>query len=462
MTADANSDQPKVTQRTILLGVTGSIAAYKACELVRQLQKTATPDTRIKVVMTKHGAEFVTPATFKALTGEPVAINLVDEPNAPVHHISLAKEASILVIAPATANILNKIANGVADDLLTTTVLSAWSPSTGIPLVIAPAMNAQMWRNPATQDALQTLSARGAIIVQPETGYLACGDSDEGRLANVEKIAAAILDELSVGSDLVGKNLLVNAGPTREYLDPVRFISSPSSGLTGYLVAYEAARRGASVTLVSGPVSLPLPKHKNISLVQVTSALEMLDACQAPFSVADAAVFTAAVADFRPQERFQQKIKKHTAETQISLVANPDIVATLTANHSAYNHLNKPSANLPYIVAFAAETENIIDNAHAKLLSKKADLIVANDVSVPGLGFASKQNKVWFVSASDKNNTKHKTIDDEQIKDLSNSASVKVSVSQTNIVQKTELARIIVNKIVKALSAKATAKGTDA
>jgi phosphopantothenoylcysteine decarboxylase/phosphopantothenate--cysteine ligase len=414
---------------TVLLGITGCIAAYKACELLRALQKAG---ANVKVVMTEHATEFVTPATFKALSGNEVAVNLISDPAEPIHHISLAQEANVFVIAPATANVINKLAAGVADDLLTTVALA-----TQAPLIIAPAMNTHMWRNEATQKSLATLRARGVQIIEPTAGELACGDVGEGRLADTDTIAAATLAELSRSRDLVGRKLLVTAGATREYLDPVRFISSPASGLTGYLIAEEAARRGAEVTLVSGPTTLPDPF--GVQTIRITSAQEMLQACQEPFQKCDTAIFTAAVADFRPKEYQSTKIKKqdtlecHPAldagssravqqkeemavgdqqdEQTIILIQNPDIIATLAAKKE-----NR------YIIGFAAETNNIIDYAKTKLQTKNADMIVANDVSDPTLGFASKSNKVWFITED--------------------------STQETETITKKELANLILDKLV--------------
>jgi phosphopantothenoylcysteine decarboxylase/phosphopantothenate--cysteine ligase len=359
------------------------VAAYKSCELLRALQKA---DVRVKVVMTAHAAEFVTPTTFKALTREPVALDLFDDPSAPIHHISLAQEADVFLIAPATANVINKLAQGVADDLLTTTALA-----TEAPLIIAPAMNVHMWRDEVTRASIATLKARGVQVIEPTAGYLACGDEGEGRLAEVASILAPTLQELTRSRDLNAMRILVTAGPTREPLDPVRYLTSPSSGLTGYAIAQEAARRGAQVTLVSGPTNLPDPF--GVKTVRVTTAQQMLDAASAAFTGTHTAIFTAAVADFRPQDVATHKIKKDrdldaSGTLTLTLMQNPDILATLAAHK-----------NETYVVGFAAETEDILKAAQRKLVTKNADLIVANDVSQPGLGFGSSHNKVWFVTA---------------------------------------------------------------
>ncbi len=370
--------------KTVLVGITGCIAAYKACYIVRGLQKAG---CRVKVVMTEHATHFVGSTTFRALTHEEVAVDLFDNPSDPIHHISLAKECDLFVIAPATGNVCAKIANGLADDLLTTTTLA-----TKAPLVIAPAMNDGMWEDEKTQANISKLEDLGIRIVAPGYGHLACGGAPaKGRMEEPEVIVEAVLDELSRMRDLEGKRVLVTAGPTREYLDPVRFVSNPSSGKTGFAIAAEAAARGAQVTLVSGPVSLGDPA--GVDVVRVTSALEMLEACEAVYPSADAAIFTAAVSDWRPAEYSPEKIKsgketKQAGEKQVSFVANPDIAATLGATKRAGQ----------VQVVYAAETENVLASAHGKLERKNADLCVANDVSGER-GFASADNEVWFVTA---------------------------------------------------------------
>lgn len=369
--------------KTVLVGVTGCIAAYKSCYIVRGLQKAG---LRVKVVMTEHGTHFVGPTTFRGLTNEEVAVDLFDNPSDPIHHISLAKECDLFVIAPATANVCAKIARGVADDLLTTTALA-----TDAPLVIAPAMNDGMWEDAATQENIAMLEARGVRIVSPASGHLACGTEGKGRMEEPEAIVAAVLDELSRARDLEGKSFLVTAGPTREYLDPVRFISNPSSGKTGFAIAQEAAARGAHVTLVTGPVALGDPK--GVDVVRVTSALEMLEACEAVYDSCDAAVFSAAVSDWRASSVSPVKIKSGkecaaAGEKSVSFVANPDIAAKLGSRKRA-GQIN---------VVFAAETNDVLLNARGKLSRKHADLCVANDVSGK-LGFASDDNEVWFVAA---------------------------------------------------------------
>ncbi len=362
---------------TVVLGVTGCIAAYKACELARALMRAG---CRVKVVMTEAATHFVGPATFSALTGEPVAVSLWDDPaSARVFHVSLAQEADVLVVAPATANVIAKVACGRADDLLTTVALA-----TQAPIVVAPAMNTHMWRAEATSRNIATLRDRGTVIVEPVEGDLACGDVGEGRLAEVDAIAQAVLAEARRSRELAGVTVLVTAGPTREAIDSVRFISNASSGKTGYAVAEEAARRGAAVTLVSGPTTLPDPF--GVRTVRVTTALEMRAAVGDAYEASDVVVATAAVSDFRPAEAAGFKIKKDGAPDTISLARSPDILAELGARKGDR-----------MLVGFAAETSDLLEHARAKLADKNLDLVVANDVSAEGLGFGSDSNRVTFV-----------------------------------------------------------------
>ena len=379
-----------IAGRTVLVGVTGCIAAYKACEIVRLLQKAGVD---VKVCMTPNATEFVGPATFRALTGNEVAVELFDSAEAPIHHISLAREADAVLVAPCTADVMAKLAYGIADDLLTTTVLAATCP-----LVIAPAMNTNMWENPKTRESLERLEADGAVVVGPESGYLSCGDSGTGRLAGVERIADAVLVELERSRSMEGMKVLVTSGPTHEPIDPVRFLGNRSSGITGAAVASEAAARGAEVVLVTGPVSLRDPV--GVRTVHVETAQQMLEAAEAEFGSCDAAVFAAAVSDFRPANPCSGKIKKADLDSgasafepndaggfDLELVRNPDILKTLAASKGGI-----------YVVGFAAETGDAVGYAKDKLESKNADLIVANDVSDPLLGFGTDDNRVWFVT----------------------------------------------------------------
>ena len=364
----------------IVLGVTGCIAAYKACELARALMRES---CRVKVVMTEAATEFVGPTTFRALTGEEVAVGLWDEADARVHHISLAEEADVFVVAPATANTLAKLAAGRADDLLSTSALA-----TEAPMVLAPAMNVHMWRAEPTRESVATLRARGAVIVEPEVGELACGDVGEGRLASLDIIVEAVLAEVGRARDLLGVRVLVTAGGTQEPIDPVRYIGNRSSGKTGYAIAEEAARRGADVTLVSGPTTLPDPF--GVSTLPVQTAAEMLDAVIGAYGETDVVVGSAAVSDFRPITAAPHKQKKDTAPLTLELERTVDILAHLGADKGGR-----------LLVGFAAETRDVVEAAKGKLATKGLDLVVANDVSSPELGFGTDANRVWLVSAND-------------------------------------------------------------
>lgn len=368
----------------VLLGVTGCIAAYKSCEILRGLQKRG---VRVKVVMTEHATHFVDPTTFRALTHEPVAVGLFDEPGDPIHHISLAEECDLFLIAPCTANVAAKIAIGIADDLLTTTALA-----TTAPLMIAPAMNVHMYEAEATQENFATLRARGVRIVDADEGYLACGDVGRGRLADVDAIVAAALDALDgrpqrAAGDMEGVRVLVTAGPTVEPIDAVRFISNRSSGKMGYAIARAAQRRGAVVDLVSGPVALEAPA--GVNCVPVETAASMHEAAAAAFPQADIAIFAAAVADVRPAQSFERKLKKGLDDMELStieLVENVDILKTLAATKRADQ----------CVVGFAAETDDLLAHAQTKLFSKRADLIVANEVA-GGKVFGADVNEAYLV-----------------------------------------------------------------
>lgn len=367
----------------VLLGVTGCIAAYKSCEILRGLQKAG---VRVKVVMTKNACEFVGPTTFRALTHEPVAIDTFgDGPGDPIHHVSLAEECDLFLIAPCTANVLAKMAAGIADDLLSTTALACTAP-----IVVAPAMNVHMYEAVATQHNIQVLASRGVHFIEPGEGYLACGDVGRGRLADPADIVASVLHMLEREKDLEGRHVVVTAGPTVEPIDAVRFISNPSTGKMGFAIAEAAVERGAEVTLVTGPVSLvDVPGAK---MVRVGTACEMKAAVDEAFPSADIAIFSAAVSDFRPCTVSDRKLKKGAddeALAHVELVENPDILASCGA----------AKREGQVVVGFAAETNDVIGNARSKLSRKKADFIVANDVS-SGRGFGTDSDEVAFVSAS--------------------------------------------------------------
>ena len=369
-----------MSQKTVVLGVTACIGAYKACYIVRGLQKAG---LRVRVVMTEHATELVGPKTFEALTHEPVFVGMFDpETEDSIPHITLANEADLMIIAPCTANTLAKLANGIADDLLTSAALAMHCP-----MLIAPAANVHMYEDPSTQANLATVRERGWTIVEGGEGYLACGDEGYGRLAEPDAIVAAALEILEVKPDLAGTKLLITAGPTREAIDPVRFITNYSSGKTGYALAEAARDRGAHVTLVAGPTALEDPTGMDV--VHVTSAQEMFNACEAVFPSTDIAIFSAAVSDARPKIVANHKLKKgidDAALTTIELVENPDILATLAAQKLGQ-----------VVIGYAAETNDVIANARKKLEKKHADLIVANEVS-PHKGFGTENNTLIFVT----------------------------------------------------------------
>ena len=370
--------------KTVLVGVTGCVAAYKACEIVRGFQKAG---FSVKVVMTENATQFINPGQFRALTREPVAVGTFDDaPGDPIHHISLSKEADVFVIAPCTANVCGKIANGIADDLLTTTAMA-----TTAPLVVAPAMNVNMYESSAFQSNLATLKSRGVHIVEADSGYLACGDVGKGRLAEPQAIVSAVLELLDVKRDLEGKQVVITAGPTEEPIDAVRYITNPSSGKTGFAIAEAAAERGADVTLVTGPVTLDDPE--GVEVVRVRTACEMLEAVDRQFDACDMAVFTAAVSDYRPSTAFDRKLKKGSDDAALKtleLIENPDILATMGSK-------KKPGQ---LVIGFAAETESVVENARKKLSKKNADYIVGNIVSRTQ-GFGTDENTIVIVSEND-------------------------------------------------------------
>lgn len=368
-------------QKTVLVCVTGCIAAYKSCEIVRLLQKQG---IRVKVLMTEHATQFVGPTTFRALTHEKVAIDLFDDPTDPIHHISLAQEPDLVLVAPATANVIAKMAHGIADDLMSTTLLA-----TEKPVLVAPAMNAGMWRADATRENVETLRRRGVTIVGPGSGYLACGDVDTGRLAGPEDIVAATLAALEPDTTLANTSVLITAGPTFEPIDPVRFIGNRSSGKMGAALAEAALKLGArSVTLVLGPSSVEVPA--GVQVQRVETAAEMLEATEREGTTADIIVCAAAVADYRPRSVANRKIKKADGGLDaIELVETTDILGTISHKKGERT-----------VIGFAAETNDLLDHAQAKLSSKGCDAIVANDVTRDDSGFGTDTNKAWWVTAN--------------------------------------------------------------
>ena len=364
----------------VVLGVTGGIAVYKACELLRLLQKRGID---VFVVMTQNACRFVAPLTFETLSGHPVAVDTFDRPQTwEVEHIALAKRADLFLIAPATANIMGKMACGIADDMLSTTVMA-----TRAPVLVAPAMNTGMWENAAVQQNVKTLQARGVEIVAPVSGHLACGDSGAGKLEDVAVIAERACELLFAKKDMEGLRVMVTAGPSREALDPVRYISNRSSGKMGYAIAQAAQKRGAEVTLLSGPVAIEAPQ--GVKLVPFTTTQELLDRASELAQEQDLLIQAAAPADYRAKEIAPQKIKKQGGEPMtFTLVENPDVAATL----------GKAKRSGQVFVGFAAETNDVLAHARDKLARKNLDMIVANDVTRPGAGFDVDTNIVTLIT----------------------------------------------------------------
>ena len=365
-----------------ILGVTGGIAAYKAAELARRLMEQG---FTVQVIMTSAAQEFVRPLTFAALTGQKVITDLFSAQSAEetlassVEHIRVAQEADVMLVAPATAGTLAKFANGLADDFLSTTYLAFTGP-----VVLAPAMNTNMWAHPATRQNVETLRQRGHVIVEPEDGLLACGMVGPGRLADADQIVEAVVGALNPRNDLDGETVLITAGPTQEPIDPVRYISNRSSGKMGYALAEAAAHRGARVILVSGPVHLDPPR--NVELVHVRTAVEMHDAVIEHLGESTIIIKAAAVADYHVSAVPKQKVKKTAARVSLELDPTPDILAEVG---------QKKGDRI--LIGFAAETENLIAEARRKLASKNCDMVVANLVSQEGVGFDSDQNEVTLV-----------------------------------------------------------------
>jgi phosphopantothenoylcysteine decarboxylase/phosphopantothenate--cysteine ligase len=386
--------------KEVLLGVAGGIAAYKAVDLVSRLVKLG---ASVNVIMTRNATQLVRPLTFRSISRNPVVIDMFAETaDWQPKHVALADKADILVIAPATANIIAKLAHGIADDMLSTTALAARCP-----ILVAPAMNCHMFDNPIFQENMRTLRRHNFAFVGPEYGQLACGYEGKGRLADVEKIIQKIQYVLQIPTevgppresgagriltlpeqDFKGKTVLITAGPTREALDPIRFITNRSSGKMGYAIAETASDRGADVILISGPTSLPAPA--DVKLVSVETAIQMRDEVLEYASQAEAVIMAAAVSDYRPRDIKPQKIKKEQGEVTLVLERNPDILAEL-GQHKLDGQV---------LVGFSMETENVLDSARKKLKKKNADLMVANDVSQEGAGFGTDTNIVWLIDSS--------------------------------------------------------------
>jgi len=365
--------------KAIVLGVTGGIAAYKAAEIASQLTQAG---ARVNVIMTEEAVEFLSPVTFRALTGRPVVTKMFDlSSEFSIEHVSLAKAADIVVIAPATANIIAKLAAGIADDMLCCTVLA-----TKAPVLIAPAMETNMYTNPITQDNLSRLKACDFLIVGPATGWLASGRAGQGRLADIKDIMGSIGHVLGKGGDLAGRHIVVTAGGTQEPVDPVRYLSNHSSGKMGYALAEAARDRGAKVTLVAAPTSLPDPV--GINVIQVGTAEEMHQAVENVTRRADALIMAAAVADYRPIKAARDKIKKGKARLTLELERTRDILSSVKGDFIK--------------IGFAAESSNLVENAREKLKQKKLDFIVANDITASDSGFGTDTNRVTIIDRKGK------------------------------------------------------------
>ena len=368
--------------KKIALGVTGGIAVYKAVDLVSRLRKQG---AEVRVIMTEHAQQFVTPLTFKEISGNKVAVSMWDSNQEfNVEHIALANWADAFVVAPATANILAKMANGIADDLLSTTLLAAQAP-----IIVCPAMNTGMYQNSITQENIEKLQKHGVTVMPPAVGYLACGVTGPGRLPEPQQIVEFIDAFFAKkDGDMVGMKVLVTAAGTREPIDPVRFVGNRSSGKMGYAIAQAAAQRGAEVLLVTGPSALEIPP--NVNGVKVESTNEMLEACMEAYEKMDIVIKAAAVADYRPRDVADQKIKKKTDDAlTVVMDKNPDILKELGARKAHQ-----------ILVGFAAETQNLLDNAREKIVKKNLDMIVANDVTAAGAGFNTDTNIVKFLFPS--------------------------------------------------------------
>lgn len=367
-----------LTNKNVVLGVTGGIAVYKAADVVSRLRKLG---INVHVIMTKSAQEFVQPLTFQSLSQNYVVTDMFDEPRTwDVEHISLAQKADLFLIAPATANVIGKIAHGIADDMLTTTVMA-----TKAPVLVAPAMNTNMYENPIVQDNIRKLEAGGYTFIEPAAGRLACGDYGKGKLADPEVIVEEVLKILNIPNDLNGMKLVVTAGPTRESIDPVRYITNHSSGKMGYAIAERAAQRGAEVILISGPTNLLTPA--GVKRMDINTTHEMYDAVMGQLNWADVFIKSAAVADYRPKAVAENKIKKGEGNWVVELTRNPDILKELGQRKQAEQIL----------VGFAAETQDLITNAKSKVEKKNLDFIVANDLTREGAGFKSDTNIVTII-----------------------------------------------------------------
>ena len=365
--------------KTIILGISGSIAAYKIASLASALVKL---QADVHVIMTKNATNFIHPITFETLTGNKCLVDTFDRNfDFSVEHVALAKKADVVLVAPASANVIAKMAHGLADDMLTTTMLACQCPK-----IVAPAMNTRMFRNSIVQDNIKLLKCYGMEVIEPASGYLACGDTGEGKMPEPEVLLQYILKAMVVEKDLEGLNILVTAGPTREALDPVRYITNRSTGKMGYAVAKAAAMRGAKVTLVSGPVEITPPPF--VEVVDVVSAEDMFQAVTARSSKQDIIIKTAAVADYRPAVVATEKVKKKDGDMSIALERTKDILAHLGANKKEGQ----------FLCGFSMETENMLENSITKLVKKNLDMVIANNLKVEGAGFGTNTNVVTVIT----------------------------------------------------------------
>lgn len=394
----------------IVIGVTGGIAVYKILEVASKLRKLG---YAMNTIMTEHACEFVKPLSFETITNNYVVTDTFERPKTwEVEHIALAKKADAMLIAPATANIIGKVANGIADDMLSTTIMAARCP-----VIFAPAMNTAMYENPIVQENIEYLKKKGYLFIEPDSGWLACGDLGSGKLPTPERIVDYVTDVLEKPKrtqDLQGKHILITAGPTMEAIDPIRYITNHSSGKMGYAIAEDAASRGAQVILISGPTHLPSPE--GVKRIDVKSALEMYDAVHRHYEWADAVIKTAAVADYRPKTNSSQKIKKKSEKLIIELVPNPDILKSLGERKTHQ-----------ILVGFAAETQHVIEYAKDKIEKKNLDFIVANNVTASGAGFKGDTNIATII---EKNG----------------------SITEYQKMLKSELGHVILDKLIEYLS----------
>lgn len=368
--------------KNVVLGVTGSIAAYKIANLASALVKL---HADVTVIMTKNATNFINPITFETLTGNKCLVDTFDRNfQYSVEHVALAKKTDLFLVAPASANVIGKLAHGIADDMLTTTILACKCPK-----LVSPAMNTNMYENPIVQDNLKKLEHYGFEVIDPASGYLACGDTGAGKMPEPETLLSYILRELACEKDLAGKKVLVTAGPTQEKIDPVRYITNHSTGKMGYAIAEDCMRRGAEVTLVTGPVALTPPPF--VHVIPVVSAADMAQAVKGSADQQDIIIKAAAVADYRPIDPADEKVKKKDGEASLSLERTEDILS----------YLGEHKREGQFICGFSMETEHMLENSRAKLLKKHADMIVANNLKTAGAGFGTDTNVVTIITAED-------------------------------------------------------------